>query len=114
MAINSLVDDIEALKEELAEMRTISPRTDTPTPIPFPPTTKKAPESTVAPTQLPLPTPFVLQPPATWATVAKMDGKRNQNPQAKPAQAAAKPHAAKPAAKKVLPRGNADFTSSEK
>ena len=42
MTINALVDDIETLKEELAEMRTTSLRPDTPTPIPFPPTTTSA------------------------------------------------------------------------
>ena len=42
MAIDALVDDIEALEEEVAELRTPSPRPDTPTPIPFHPT-KEAP-----------------------------------------------------------------------
>ena len=90
MVIDVLVDDIEAFAEELAEMRSAAPRHETPSPIPFPPTAKQAPEPTATPAKPPLSTHFVLPPPATWATVAKMGGKQNYDHSVKSAQATTK------------------------
>lgn len=104
MAINVEVDDIEPLEEQLAKMPTISSRPDTPTPIPFTPTAKKAPEPAVAPTPQPLLTPFVLPPSATWATVAKKEAIRKYNPLVKPIQILANTQKTKSAAKKVPQR----------
>lgn len=98
--IDALVHDIQALEAELADMWTFSPNRDTLTPIPFSPTATKAPEPTEAPLQPPLPTPFVLPPPATWTLLARKGRKLNQNPSVKPVQAAIKPQTAKPSAKK--------------
>ena len=70
MAIDALMDYIEALVEDVAELRTLSPRPDTPTPIPFHPA-KEVP----VPLNATLPTPYPnLSQPArtpTWATVAR-------------------------------------------
>ena len=102
MAIDALVDDIEALEEEVADLRTPSPRPDTPTPIPFHPT-KEAP----APPAETRPTPHVnLSQPAptpTWATVARKRNRRTKAIPTKPAPPAAKPDTAKPVPQKKGP-----------
>ena len=77
-AIDSLIEDIEALTEEIATLKSATPRPTTPTPIPFDTTGRKAPEiATSKPSAQPPKNPA----PATqsWATVARRGNKKRNN-----------------------------------
>lgn len=102
LAIDALVDNIEAVEEVVAELRTTPSRPDTPTPIPFLPT-KEAPAPPAEPqTTLPL-NPLQPAPAPSWATVARKRNKKTNITQAKPSQATAQPATMKPAQHKKGP-----------
>jgi len=90
MAIDTLVDNIKALTEEIAEMRTATSRHDTPTPIPFLPT-KEVQISPTASQQQPTPKPSPPKPQPSWATVAKKRNKKTRTDPTRPTQTTAKP-----------------------
>lgn len=102
LAIDTLVDDIEALREEVATLRPPSPRPDTPTPIPFP-IDKEVPASTTEPKPQPVLSPQPYVPPFTWATVAKRGSKKDHATAAKPVQVAKPAPTMKPVQQKKGP-----------
>ena len=103
LAIDALTEDIEALKEQLAETRTIFSWPDTPTPIPFP--TVKGTAAPAAGSELQPPTDLLdPTPPPMWAMVAKRGNKRNTNTTARPTQVPSRPtNQARPAQQKKGP-----------
>jgi len=75
-AVDTLMESIDLLVQEVASLQATQPRPDIPAPIPFSLANTKTPGTTAGSGTQPLGNPLLTEPKASWATVARRGGKK--------------------------------------